>query len=46
MHKHNPINERGENYCQDCGEVFDVDMVAVINRHKFNDRFSNNCLNK
>ena len=35
---HKPIHKDGENYCLHCGEVFDVDMVGVIDRSS-NDRF-------
>lgn len=33
---HKPIHEDGENYCQHCGEVLDVDMVGVIDRSSNN----------
>ena len=42
-HNHNPITERGETYCRECGEVLGYDIVSVIARRKTQERFKNNC---
>ena len=37
---HKVINGDGENYCKHCGDVFDVNMVGVIDRSN-NNKYKN-----